>query len=301
MLHATINKPLQTTAEQHPQRFPCTTMSSRSLTEHRGQTLSIGIIYAMTTVVPGLIKIGKTGSDNFNQRMYNLERNGYFNVTGLSRHFAIEVEDYDEKERMLDDIFSRSRVPGSELFALDIDLVVQLLSSFEGRQVYPNPKIISKEESFDQASSEYEKHAPCCDPHDSATADEPTTDMDFASKQPQQDKPAKTVHRSTVIPDGKYYLKQRGNNGEALITCMVVQEGAIIVPKGSLIKPTSGKLEKGLLELRKARLDQDGRVLEDTFFDSPSTAATFVAGSARNGWQAWTTTNGQPIDIFRKK
>lgn len=94
-----------------------------------------GIIYAMTTVVPGLIKIGKTGCNNFEQRMYSLERNGYFNVVGLQRRFAIEVEDYDEKEALLDEIFSKSRVPGSELFALDIDLVIQLLSSFEGCQV----------------------------------------------------------------------------------------------------------------------------------------------------------------------
>ena len=92
-----------------------------------------GIIYAMTTVVPGLVKIGKTGCGNFGQRMYNLERNGYFNVVGLKRRFAIEVEDYDEKEALLDEIFSKSRVPGSELFALDIDLVIQLLSSLEGR------------------------------------------------------------------------------------------------------------------------------------------------------------------------
>ena len=42
-----------------------------------------GIIYVMTTAVPGLIKIGKTGLDNFEQRMYQLERNGYSNVTAL--------------------------------------------------------------------------------------------------------------------------------------------------------------------------------------------------------------------------
>lgn len=57
-----------------------------------------GIIYVMTTVVPGLITLGKTGTNNFESRMYNLERNGYSNVTGLKRKFAIEVEDYDEKE-----------------------------------------------------------------------------------------------------------------------------------------------------------------------------------------------------------
>lgn len=51
-----------------------------------------GVIYVMTTVVPGLVKIGKTGTDNFEKRMYQLERNGYFNVVGLKREFAIEVD-----------------------------------------------------------------------------------------------------------------------------------------------------------------------------------------------------------------
>lgn len=111
-----------------------------------------GIIYAMTTVVPGLVKIGKTGCGNFEQRMYNLERNGYFNVVGLKRRFAIEVEDYDEKEALLDEIFSKSRVPGSELFALDIDLVIQLLSSLEGKQVYPEEE--TKEDAFNQATEQ---------------------------------------------------------------------------------------------------------------------------------------------------
>ena len=105
-----------------------------------------GIIYVMTTVVPGLIKIGKTGTDNFESRMYQLERNGYYNVVGLKRKFAIEVEDYDEKEKLLDEIFAKSNVQGSELFSLDPDLVVQLLSSFEGRQVYP--ETMTKEEVF---------------------------------------------------------------------------------------------------------------------------------------------------------
>ena len=55
-----------------------------------------GIIYVMSTVVPGLVKIGKTATSNFESRMYQLEHNGYFNVVGLQRRFAIEVENYDE-------------------------------------------------------------------------------------------------------------------------------------------------------------------------------------------------------------
>lgn len=73
-----------------------------------------GIIYVMETVTPGLVKIGKTGTGNFEGRMYSLERNGYFNVVGLKRRFAIEVEDYD------------------------------------GKQVYPEAE--TREESFDQAT-----------------------------------------------------------------------------------------------------------------------------------------------------
>lgn len=64
----------------------------------------------MSTVVDGLIKIGKTGSDNFSQRMTYLESNGYRNVSGLKRQFAIELSGYEEKERLLDSLFSRSRV-----------------------------------------------------------------------------------------------------------------------------------------------------------------------------------------------
>ena len=110
-----------------------------------------GIIYLMETIVPGLVKIGKTGSNNFEQRMYNLEHNGYANVVGLKRRYAIEVEGYDEKEHLLHDIFSKSNVPNTELFALDPNLVIQLLSSLEGRQVYPEEA--TRDEEFTQATT----------------------------------------------------------------------------------------------------------------------------------------------------
>ena len=91
-----------------------------------------GVIYIMTSVVPGLIKIGKTKTDNFEQRMYNLEHDGYRNVTGLKRKFAIEVDNYDDKELLLHTIFEKSRVSDTELFAIDVNVAVQLLSSFDG-------------------------------------------------------------------------------------------------------------------------------------------------------------------------
>jgi hypothetical protein len=99
--------------------------------------VSKGIIYITTTSVTGLIKIGKTRSDAFQNRMTVLEQNGYWNVNGLKRYYAVEVDDYDEKEKLIHTIFSKSQVATSELFALDKELAKEVLRSFDGRQIYP--------------------------------------------------------------------------------------------------------------------------------------------------------------------
>ena len=66
-----------------------------------------GIIYITSTVVDGLIKIGKCQSDQYENRMHNIEHNGYCNVAGLKRQFAIKVEGYYEKEVLIHSIFSK--------------------------------------------------------------------------------------------------------------------------------------------------------------------------------------------------
>lgn len=114
-----------------------------------------GIIYIMTTAVSGLIKIGQTGTANYQERMRNLEANGYYNVSGLKRFFAIELDDYTDKEILLKEIFNKHQVGNSELFALDYDLVRQLLLSFEGKVIYP--KDIDKEKEFDEVSKAREQ------------------------------------------------------------------------------------------------------------------------------------------------
>ena len=116
-----------------------------------------GIIYIMTTAVSGLIKIGQTGSANFQERMRFLEANGYYNVSGLKRFFAIELKDYVDKENLLKEIFNKHRVGDSELFALDYDLVQQLLLSFDGKVIYP--KNVNKENEFDKVSKAREQGA----------------------------------------------------------------------------------------------------------------------------------------------
>lgn len=104
----------------------------------------------MTTAVSGLIKIGQTGVHNFQERMRFLEANGYYNVVGLKKFFAIELDDYADKEILLHDIFDKHRVGESELFALDQELVKQLLLSFEGKVVYPEN--INRAKEFDEVT-----------------------------------------------------------------------------------------------------------------------------------------------------
>ena len=114
-------------------------------------TMAKGIINLMTTAVSGLVKIGKTGTNNYQERMRFLEANGYYNVVGLKRFFAIRLEDYDVKEILLHEIFSKHKVGNSELFALDQDLVRQLLLSFEGKVIYPEK--INKKKEFDEVAN----------------------------------------------------------------------------------------------------------------------------------------------------
>ena len=226
--------------------------------------MSKGIIYVMTTVVPGLIKIGKTGRDNYEQRMYSLEHNGYFNVVGLKRRFAIEVENYNEKESMLDEIFSKSRVPNSELFALNADLVVQLLSSFDGTQIFPKPEIESKSDVFREATEE-----------------------------------RKEVAGWDKVPDGDYYLVHSVKGFGKVNGHMRVEDGSFFVLKGSICCPIKGE-DKRCPSVAKSAILKDNVLQEDVMCSSPSTAGWIILGNSNNGWTEWKTADGKSIDHYRK-
>lgn len=111
----------------------------------KGTKMATGILYIMTTAVPDLIKIGITQEKQYPERMRYLETNGYYNIVGLKRAFAIKVSDYQQKERLLQDIFTKQRIGQSELFALDTELATRLLTAFEGEIIYPPVKNREKE------------------------------------------------------------------------------------------------------------------------------------------------------------
>ena len=221
-----------------------------------------GVIYCMTTIVPGLVKIGKTGIDSFENRMYSLERNGYANIVGLKRRFAIAVADYDEKEALLHNIFAKSNVPNTELFAINDDLVVQLLSSFEGEQIFP--KTITKEDVFDIATDEIRANST-------------------------------TLY---TVPDGEYHISKRVKAFKNKSATMVVENRKFIVKKGSFCLPCS---RDWMPQSRKEAIIENDILKEDVVCHSPSTAGWVVLGNANNGWKMWENLHGELIDKYRTK
>lgn len=219
-----------------------------------------GILYVMSTVVDGLIKVGKTGINNFDQRMYILEHNGYCNVTGLKRKFAIEVEDYGYKEELFKNLFQRSRVADTELYSLNINQVIQLLSSFEGKVIYPKEE--QKDEIFEQATEAVE---------------------------------------SSMLPDGIYYIDSLTKEKERVKAELEVRNGELYLKKGAKISSSEHIGTKGYKIARENAQKKDNILLEDIKCDSVSMAAVIVCGTNQNGWDRWKDSNGNKIDVYRKK
>ena len=220
-----------------------------------------GIIYLMDTCVDGLVKIGKTGIDNFEQRMTYLENNGYRRISVLTREFAIEVEDYDEKEKLLHELFSKSRVGNSELFSLDIDLVKQLMSSFEGKVVYPKDE--SKNEIFAQATEVMEV-------------------------------------KNGIIPDGIYSMKVKVKGIDYFAEAkMRVEEGELYIEPDAKLAPIKKISVKGWILARESAKLNGYITKERIHCKSPSMAASIVCGHHMNGWAVWKNINGESIDVYR--
>lgn len=220
-----------------------------------------GIIYLMSTVVSGLVKIGKTGNDQFENRMKFLEKNGYANITGLKREFAIEVDGYDDKEKLIHDIFSKSRIEGTELFALDIEIAKSLLSSLDGKQIYPKDK--SKKDVFKESTEEI-----------------------------------KLKEEGGFLPDGEYVLHRnvRGFgkvNGKAL-----VKDGVFMVLKGSVCGNTG---KGYIPSIRRNAKIKDNILQEDVICMNPSSAGWIVIGKSNNGWVEWKDLQGNSIEKYRDK
>ena len=220
-----------------------------------------GIIYLMTTVVSGLIKIGKTGNEQFENRMRFLESNGYANITGLKRVFAIEVDEYDDKEKLIHDIFSKSRISNTELFALDIETAKSLLASLDGKQIYPRDK--TKKEVFEESTEEIKLK----------------TDTGF-------------------IPDGEYFLNRNIKGFGKVNGKAIVKDGVFTLLKGSICGDTGNGY---IPSIRKNAKIYNNILQEDMICSNPSSAGWIVIGKSNNGWIEWKDIKGNSIEIYRDK
>ena len=196
--------------------------------------------------------------------MYNLEHNGYSNVTGFKRVFAIEVDNYDEKEKMLHNIFEKSRVADTELFALDVNLVTELLSSFAGTIIFP--KTETREEIFDTATENIK---------------------------------SKLIPNGRY----KFEKKKKSDNNKIVKATAEVKNGNWKLLKGSVlgISEDAGVSQKAKSIREKLPLDNNGKLLEDVELGecSPSFVGSVVLNQSNDGWTDWKNKTGQPIDIYR--
>lgn len=219
----------------------------------------------MTTVVSGLVKIGKTGTDTFEKRMYNLERNGYCNVVGLERKLAIEVQNYDDKEILLHTIFAKSRVEGTELFALDVNIALQLLSAFEENIIYPKDE--NKGTLFtDAVGSSQSKLIP---------------DGEY------------------------FFKRRKGLDDKYITATALVKDGSWTILKGSELSFHEGVgLSKNVRTARANMSINAEGILTDNFelgVCSPSFAGYLVLYQSCNGWTSCVDKNGVTIDRYRKQ
>ena len=104
-----------------------------------------------------------------------------------------------------------------------------------------------------------------------------------------------------VIPDGEYIMTATlKESGSKVFGKMQIKNGHCILKAGSIIAPEVERYEKcrGLFVGLKL---ENNKLLEDMEFNSVSSAATVVRGKSTNGWISWVDSNGNLIDIYRKK
>ena len=81
------------------------------------------------------------------------------------------------------------------------------------------------------------------------------------------------------------------------------EDGRVIVKAGSTINPLFATYIKGISFARECRdnpeiVDPSFVVKRDCEFPSPSTAAQFVMGQSRDGFDAWKTSSGESLGKY---
>ena len=161
---------------------------------------------------------------------------------------------------------SKSRLADTELFATDINIVIQLLSSFDGRMIYPVAE--SKEDAFGEAA-------------DNSTG--------------------KLIPNGKYT----FKRKKASDNNKLVKATAVVQNGSWTLLKGSVLGVTEnpGMSKKARKVRANMSLDANGKLLEDVDLGecSPSFAGAVIMNASNDGWLDWKNADGDAVDIYRTR
>lgn len=180
-----------------------------------------------------------------------------------------------KKEKLLHEIFAKSNVDGTELFAVDKEIVVQLLSAFEGTQVYPETQ--SKEETFDKSSRTWQKE-------ESKRLEKEQESLQGLRK-----------NSTKRIPDGTYYLDRGVRGFGKLEASLEISNGVLTLLAGSDIAPLPENPIPYITKIREKVVIENGKLVEDVIIGKPSEASSLCVGNASNGWTEWKNSRGESL------
>jgi hypothetical protein len=156
-------------------------------------------------------------------------------------------------------------VSDTELFALDVNDAVQLLSSFDGTVVFP--KTETKGQIFTDAV-------------DNSTG--------------------KLIPNGTYK-----FRKKKMSDNKVVTATADVDNGRWTLLKGSVLGMVEdvGVSQKAKAVRASLPLDTTGKLLEDYDLGecSPSHAGAVVMNQSNNGWDDWKNSQGQPVKMYRTK
>lgn len=192
--------------------------------------------------------------------MTELERNGYGNVAGLKRRFAIEVEDYDDKEGLIHELSPSPVWPDPSSLPLMRTLWFSSSRLWAGARCSPRARPRGRlRQGYGGASG---KGSRSC------------------------------RSRWDLPPEEENEGRRHGGRPQE------VHGGQFVVKAGARCLPVTE--EDRTPEPRKTAEVVDGVLQADVVCDAPSTAAWVVLGSSSNGWKVWKDQRGRSINTYRR-
>lgn len=114
----------------------------------------------------------------------------------------------------------------------------------------------------------------------------------------------KAIHTSEEVVEEKlYYMKRKSRKSNILIeaTCKQTTEGFVVLCGSRIETIDSEAIPEKIKGLRKrANIDENGILLENILFNSPSYAAAFVYGGNTNGLLDWKNGDGKTLKEIEK-